>query len=102
MDVETYRASKSSIMRLVELTEERVNMLKTDEQKAQMMRRLNQVKEWISHGEPYLAYEFLVDHIGDLDLPITQEIYQEMEKFSLLFPTPPERHHPLCELIVDE
>jgi hypothetical protein len=102
MDIETYRASKSSIIRLVELTEERINMVKTDEERAQMMRRLNQVKECISDGDPYLAFDFLVTHIDDLDLSITREIYQEMERFSLLFPTPPEDYRVLCEHIVDE
>ncbi|MEN9261836.1 MAG: MafI family immunity protein [Thermostichus sp. HHBFW_bins_43] len=100
-EIEIYREAEAALQYVVNLIESGLDQISDEETKNSLKSRIESVKHYIYHGEIGIAYENMVDHIYDLSIPISREIYQGMEKYSLCFPTPPEDHKILIELVVD-
>jgi len=96
---EIYLEMKSLLEHIVDLIETRYNLISDPVTLEGMKSRMeDSVKGLIDHGELILAYDFLVTHLCDLSIPVTREIYKEIERFSLMNRTPPELHHDLVRL----
>ncbi|MEN9225006.1 MAG: hypothetical protein Q6M54_05985 [Thermostichus sp. DRC_bins_24] len=101
-EIEIYREAEAAFQYVVNLIESRFDQIPDDETKNSLRRRIEEfVKIYVEDGEIGIAYESLVNQLYDLSIPISREIYQGMEKYSLCFPTPPEDHKILIELVVD-
>jgi len=97
-----HRTARLSILRLIELIRMKIEYLPDEENKRIVKFTIEEAQSLADNGEEYIAFELLVSNLHEISFPVTREIYQQMEIFSLCWPTPPEDYRILCELIVDE